>query len=303
MEDFQIHPDSGRTETPSSEDIKEYQLQTKILRKGKYCMAYHFMTLCLLLLFKNISKGPDCGTHTRQLLEMGVYFKLCAILHYLFKSRCIDNKTFNLTTVERLSGIYHLWWSGKLKSLICLVWHWTVVENFLYSKNQCLHKNAALWGGHVLLLAEALVIAFSAGAYLIQTFSRLTEDSHQTTEDKVDTANSNAKLVDELAKLKNFIYSHFKDTCGICSKSLKVDDMVIVPPCGNDHIVHYECHATSTGIEENCEICPGSDAKNQGGNFKIIPFAELLNKKYAKMEADKKLLKARKKRKYSCTDF
>ncbi len=147
------------------------------------------------------------------------------------------------------------------------------------------------------------MIAFSAGAYLIRAFSNLIEDSHQTEIETSEPQKSNAKLTDELAKLKKFISSHFKDTCGICSESLKPDDMVLLPPCGNNHIVHYECHATSIGKEEDCSISPCSKEINQGGNFKIIPFAEILAKKYAHLEEEKKLLKARKKRKYSCTDF
>ncbi|CAI2376520.1 unnamed protein product [Moneuplotes crassus] len=276
------------------EQVEILENQAKTLRMNGYCIAYHILTMSILLACSGLSGSSDCGIKTQELLTMAVLVKMGAVIHYLFKTKCIRDHGVSNSTVNTISWAYLLGSS---------TWHWTVVERFINSKNQCFHANQLLWTGHTLLTIEPIILAFWAGAYIFGLFIKLVEESNNNGPNMNILNNQHEYLAKELSKLRHFISSHFKDTCRICSGILQPDQMVIVSQCAHSHVVHYSCDATSTNSNQNCPSCEDSNTDEEVEKPKIIPFAEILAQKYEKVEEDRRALKERKKRKYSYTDF
>lgn len=79
-----------------------------------------------------------------------------------------------------------------------------------------------------MLVAEAIFLAFWAGAYLFKKFITIVDESTENATNQANSKSKNEYLANELFKLKNFISSHFKDTCGLCHKPLEPDQMVMM---------------------------------------------------------------------------
>ena len=224
-------------------------------------------------------------------------------------------------TFELCVSIYHL---------SDIAWHWTMVENLLILENNWRQVNPWAWTCHIFLTLESLITVFYLAAYLVHSFIKLWNESE--TEEKTENfvVKKQKDLVKEVVRLKKFIYSNFRDTWGVCSEVLKADQQVVIWeflnnesfrekffPCPKSNIFHLSCYAT---LQFEKKLWPDlktrilqEELEPEELNLKswvkplksvrVVTFATILAEENEQALKDKEILRQRKKRKYSYTDF
>lgn len=173
-----------------------------------------------------------------------------------------------------------------------------IIKRFASSQNQWLNTNFFAWTWHLILVIEACVLLFWGGAWIFGLLFSVKENF----QDKKLEENDTNDLAEELSHLRKFMASHFKDTCSLCSKMIKPDDMVLQCSWDNNHAVGSSCYATHLDWTKNWHSKKDVKSPPQKGVIKGVPFAEILAKREHNLEWEKENMKLLR-RKLPCVDF
>ncbi|CAI2376349.1 unnamed protein product [Moneuplotes crassus] len=259
----------SETQDGASQDTKQIQKEAQLILNNTYCIAYHSLILCALLVCCSFFTSVKCGLQTLKLLKMSLYVKIGTIGHYLFKNRCIKSKSFEIETINKLSWMFHLCLSS---------WHCIIIKRFVSSWNRCLDTNSFPWICHLILVIEACILLFCGGTWIFGFFFHIKENLQDKKLEENDTLSDTKYLAEELSNVRKFMASHFKDTCSLCFEAIKQEDMVLSYSCKIEHVVHYSCDATQSERTKNCFSIKYAKPQPQKEVGKGVPLEEILAK-------------------------